>query len=83
MVISALVPSGLAEQAWVSYLTLVIVAVMAWVLAGKLGSKSAGEGLGYGLIFVMVAVLLDWLVSAQFVADISVSGASGPVMFCC
>ena len=51
-----------------------IVAVLggagALILAGYLRPANAGAAIGYGITFVIISVLLDWLVTTRFNAEI-------------
>ncbi|MCL5094051.1 MAG: hypothetical protein M1355_02890 [Patescibacteria group bacterium] len=70
VLISALVGFKLSDAAWVGYVTVVLSGVLAYVFAGMVDLKDLKSALTYGIGWVVVGLILDFVISARFAADI-------------
>lgn len=70
VVVSALMAFGVYQQQWGKALTVAIVAVVVYTLAGYAKPRKAMEALTLGASWVVIGILLDFFVTAKFNAAI-------------
>ena len=70
VIISIFVGFGIYQYSLVVWLGAIIAGAISFIMAGWVEPDSYGQAFGYGLVWVIVALILDWIVTARFSPDI-------------
>lgn len=73
VLVSALIAFNINDIKIVHYLAALIAPVSAYFFAGYLKPNSTSNAISYGIVFVVVGLILDYLITTKFKANIFAS----------